>query len=162
MGSKSRSRRDLLKGGALAAGAVAAGASVDTLAPITPASAQAPATGPAPALPTYAANSAPQIPVSPDVIGYGTRSHYVKSVRVQEDGRAPGVTARYNDFGLTLHIQTPLQDSIGTIQASSLHYCATTKGPFVPDIDPEQHKLMIDGLVDKPRIFTMADLKRFP
>jgi len=162
MGSKSRSRRDLLKGGALAAGAVAAGTSVDTIASMAPASAQAPAAGPAPALPSYAANSAPQIPVSPDLISYGARSHYVKSVRIQEDGRAPGVTARYNDFGLTLHIQTPLQDSIGTIQASSLHYCATTKGSFVPDIDPEQHKLMIDGLVDKPRIFTMAELRRFP
>ena len=55
-----------------------------------------------------------------------------------------------------------MQDSIGTIQASSLHYCATTKGAFVPDIDPEKHTLMIDGLVDRPRIFTMADLKRFP
>ena len=161
MGSKSRSRRDLLKGGALAAGAVAAGTTVDSLTSFTPASAQTPA-GAAPELPSYAANSAPQIPVSPDLVSYGARSHYVKSVRIQEDGRAPGVLARYNDFGLTLHIQTPLQDSIGTIQASSLHYCATTKGSFVPDIDPDHHKLMIDGLVDRPRIFSMADLKRFP
>jgi sulfane dehydrogenase subunit SoxC len=155
MDSKPSSRRDLLKGGALAVGAAAAGASVGKTA-----LAQTPA--PAPALPSFAVNEAPQIPVSPDVVAYGVRSHYVKSVRIQEDGRAPGTTARYNDFGLTLHIQTPLQDSVGTIQASSLHYCATTKGAFVPDIDPAQHTLLIDGLVDRPRILTMADLRRFP
>jgi sulfane dehydrogenase subunit SoxC len=157
MGSKRSSRRELLKGGALAVGAVAAGASVSKTA-----LAQTPAPAPEPALPSYAVNEAPQIPVSPDVVAYGVRSHYVKSVRIQEDGRAPGATARYDSFGLTIHIQTPLQDSIGTIQASSLHYCATTKGAFVPDIDPDKHTLMINGLVDRPRIFTMAELKRFP
>src|SRR3984885_1694167 len=159
MGSKRSSRRELLKGGALAVGAVAAGASVSKTALAQTA---APAPAPEPALPSYAANEAPEIPVSPDVVAYGVRSHYVKSVRIQEDGRPPGTTARYDDFGLTLHIQTPLQDSIGTIQASSLHYCATTKGAFIPDIDPAQHTLLVDGLVDRPRIFTMADLKRFP
>ena len=152
MDSKPSSRRELLKSSALAVGAVAAG-------PVTK---NALAQDPAPALPSYAVNEAPEIAVSPDVIAYGVRSHYVKSVRIQEDGRPPGTTARYNDFGLTLHIQTPLQDSIGTIQASSLHYCATTKGSFLPDIDPAQHTLLINGLVDRPRIFTMADLRRFP
>jgi len=151
--SKSSSRRELLKGGALAVGAAAAGATVGKTAL---------AETPAPALPSYAANEAPQIPVSPDVVAYGVRSHYVKSVRIQEDGRPPGATSRYDNFGLTIHIQTPLQDSIGTIQASSLHYCATTKGAYVPDIDPDKHTLLINGLVDRPRIFTMADLKRFP
>ena len=159
MGSKRSSRRELLKGGALAVGAVAAGASVSkTALAQTP----APAPAPEPALPSYAVNEAPQIPVNSDVVAYGVRSHYVKSVRIQEDGRPKGATSRYDSFGLTIHIQTPLQDSIGTIQASSLHYCATTKGAFVPDIDPDKHTLMINGLVDRPRIFTMAELKRFP
>jgi sulfane dehydrogenase subunit SoxC len=63
---------------------------------------------------------------------------------------------------LEFHLSTPLQDSVGTIQASSLHYVATTKGSFIPDIDPAKHTLMIDGLVDRPRVFTMSDLKRFP
>src|ERR1700676_2009650 len=151
--SKSSSRRELLKGGALAVGAAAAGASVSKTAL---------AQTPAPALPSYAVNEAPQIPVSQDVVAYGVRSRYVKSVRIQEDGRPPGATARYDNFGLTIHIQTPLQDSIGTIQASSLHYCATTKGAFVPDIDPDKHTLLINGFVDRPRIFTMAGVKRFP
>ena len=153
MDSKPSSRRELLKGTALAVGAAAAGASVGKTAL---------AETPAPALPSYAVNEAPQLPVSADVVAYGVRSRYVKSVRIQEDGRPPGATARYDNFGLTIHIQTPLQDSIGTIQASSLHYCATTKGAYVPDIDPDKHTLLINGLVDRPRTFTMADLKRFP
>jgi sulfane dehydrogenase subunit SoxC len=31
-----------------------------------------------------------------------------------------------------------------------------------PDIDPSQYRLMINGLVDKPLVFTLEDLKRFP
>src|SRR5580700_7052272 len=80
MDSKPSSRRELLKGGALAVGAAAAGASVSKTAL---------AQTPAPALPSYAVNEAPQIPVSPDVVAYGVRSRYVKSVRIQEDGRSP-------------------------------------------------------------------------
>lgn len=100
-GFQPSSRRELLKGGALAVGAAAAGASVGKAAL---------AQTPAPALPSYAVNEAPQIPVSPDVVAYGVRSRYVKSVRIQEDGRPPRATARYDNFGLTIHIQTPLQD----------------------------------------------------
>ena len=131
MNSNRSSRRELLKGSALAAGAAVVGSSVSKAA-----LAQTPA--PAPALPTFAANEAAEVPVTPDIIGYGVRSHFVKSVRIQEDGRPPGTTARYEDFGLTLHIQTPLQDSVGAITPSSLHYVATTKGAFVPDIDPDR------------------------
>src|SRR5580698_5918502 len=150
MDPKPKSRRELLKGGALAVGTVAAGASVSKIA-----SAQTLASGPA--LPTYAANEAPMVPASEDVIAYGVRSHYVTSKRIPALGRPSP-----DDFGLEFHVATPLQDSVGTFQASSLHYAATTKGSFIPDIDPARHTLMIDGLVDRPRIFTMADLKRFP
>ena len=31
-----------------------------------------------------------------------------------------------------------------------------------PDIDPEKHTLLIHGMVDRPTMFTVADLKRFP
>jgi sulfane dehydrogenase subunit SoxC len=152
MDPKSKSRRELLKGGAVAVGTVAAGASVSKIA-----FAETPASGPAASLPSYAANEAPMVPASDDVIAYGVRSHYVTSKRIPVQGRPSP-----DDFGLEFHIATPLQDSFGTIQASSLHYVATTKGSFIPDIDPAKHTLMINGLVDRPRIFTMADLKRFP
>ena len=39
---------------------------------------------------------------------------------------------------------------------------ATTRGAFMPDIDPKEHRLMIHGLVDRPLTFTMEDLKRLP
>jgi sulfane dehydrogenase subunit SoxC len=148
MASKRTSRRDLLKGGAASMGAAAAGAVIST---------GALAQTPAGKLPTYAENEAPMIATDDDLVAYGTRSHYVTSKRIPNNGRPSP-----DDFGLGFHITTPLQDSYGTIQASSLHYAATTKGSFTPDIDPATHTLMINGLVDKPRVFTMADLRRFP
>ena len=48
------------------------------------------------------------------------------------------------------------------ITPSSLHYVATTRGSFIPDIDPREHRLMIHGMVDRPLTFTMEDLKRLP
>ena len=65
-------------------------------------------------------------------------------------------------FGLTFHVLTPLQDSVGIITPSSLHYVATHRGSYVPDIDPREHRLMIHGMVDRPLIFTMDELKRLP
>jgi sulfane dehydrogenase subunit SoxC len=59
-------------------------------------------------------------------------------------------------------VATPLQDSVGVITPSSLHYWATTRGSFLPDIDPKEHRLMIHGMVDRPLTFTMDDLKRLP
>ena len=48
------------------------------------------------------------------------------------------------------------------ITPSSLHYVATTRGSYMPDIDPKLHTLTIHGLVDQPLTLTMDDLKRFP
>ena len=91
------------------------------------------------------------------MIAYGERSNYVTSVRIPHGGRPSPDT-----FGLTFHVATPLQDSVGVITPSSLHYFATTRGSFLPDIDPREHTFMIHGLVDRPLTFTMDDLKRFP
>ncbi|MGA2793366.1 MAG: sulfite dehydrogenase [Roseiarcus sp.] len=55
---------------------------------------------------------------------------------------------------------TPLQDLHGVITPNGLHYERHHAG--VPTIDPEEHRLIIHGLVDKPMIFTMADVIRFP
>jgi sulfane dehydrogenase subunit SoxC len=65
-------------------------------------------------------------------------------------------------FGKTFHVASPLQDSVGVITPSSLHYIATTRGAFLPDIDPKKHTLMVHGLVDRPLTFTVDDLKRLP
>ena len=47
------------------------------------------------------------------------------------------------------------------VTPSSLHYVATTRGSFMPDIDPKEHTLTIHGLVDRA-LTTMEDLKRLP
>jgi sulfane dehydrogenase subunit SoxC len=90
-------------------------------------------------------------------IAYGARSKYVTSARIPHGGRPSP-----DNFGLTFHVATPLQDQVGVITPSSLHYFATTRGAFLPDIDPGQHALMIHGLVDRPLTFTVDDLKRLP
>lgn len=56
--------------------------------------------------------------------------------------------------------RTPLQDLYGTITPADLHYERHHGG--VPAIDPEKYELLIHGMVEKPMIFTLADLKRFP
>ena len=57
--------------------------------------------------------------------------------------------------------RTPLQESAGIITPSALHFMAA-HGYEPPDIDPRQHRLLIHGLVDRPLIFTLEELKRLP
>ena len=56
--------------------------------------------------------------------------------------------------------KTPLHDSYGIITPSSLHFERHHGG--VPDIDPAAHTLTIHGLVDRPLVFTIDELKRLP
>lgn len=55
---------------------------------------------------------------------------------------------------------TPLQDLEGIITPNGLHFERYHGGAV--DIDPSTHRLVVHGLVDKPMIFTLEDLKRFP
>lgn len=56
--------------------------------------------------------------------------------------------------------RSPLQDFYGIITPSDLHFERHHGG--VPVIDPSKHELLIHGMVNKPMIFKVADLKRFP
>ncbi|WP_273211710.1 sulfite dehydrogenase [Runella zeae] len=56
--------------------------------------------------------------------------------------------------------RSPLQDFYGIITPSDLHFERHHGG--VPVIDPSNHELLIHGMVNKPMIFKVADLKRFP
>jgi sulfane dehydrogenase subunit SoxC len=56
--------------------------------------------------------------------------------------------------------RTPLQDLHGTITPADLHFERHHGG--VPNIVAENHELLIHGMVDRPLVFSMADLKRFP
>ena len=137
MDSKKQNRRGFLKGGAAVAG-LAAGAAQS-------AKAQAPE------------SKWHEKGTNKEIIAYGERSRFVTSLR------APVAERDSPDaFGLMFHVLTPLQDSVGSITPSSLHYVATHRGSFVPEIDPKEHRLMIHGMVDRPLVFTMDELKRFP
>ena len=56
--------------------------------------------------------------------------------------------------------RTPLQDLYGTITPSSLHFERHHSG--VPSLDPQTHELVIHGLVERPLVFSMEALRRFP
>jgi sulfane dehydrogenase subunit SoxC len=56
--------------------------------------------------------------------------------------------------------RTPLQYLEGTITPSGLHFVRLHNG--VPDIDPNQHQLVIHGMVRQPLVFTMDTLGRYP
>jgi sulfane dehydrogenase subunit SoxC len=95
-------------------------------------------------------------PRPPDETGfdvyYGVRSHFETSVRE----RIPGQEV-FMQGSLTPH-----QDSMGIITPSGLHYTNVRFHQNPPAIDPRQHHLLIHGLVDRPLIFTMEELKRLP
>jgi sulfane dehydrogenase subunit SoxC len=55
---------------------------------------------------------------------------------------------------------TPLQDLHGVITPNGLHYERHHAG--VPTIDPKDHRLIIHGAVERPMIFSLADIMRFP
>src|SRR6195256_1991946 len=55
---------------------------------------------------------------------------------------------------------SPLQDLHGIITPNGLFFERYHAGR--PDVDPDQHRLMIHGLVERPLILTMKDIVRFP
>jgi len=82
---------------------------------------------------------------------YGERSPLEKSARVlRELSSSKGVGSS----------RTPLQDLYGIITPSSLHFERHHSG--VPAVDPATHTLLVHGLVERPLVFTVDDIKRFP
>jgi sulfane dehydrogenase subunit SoxC len=56
--------------------------------------------------------------------------------------------------------ESPLRELHGTITPSDLHFERHHAG--VPVIDPQRHKLVIHGMVERPLTFSVDQLKRFP
>ena len=56
--------------------------------------------------------------------------------------------------------RTPLESLQGTITPSSLHFERHHSG--IPEIDPDAHQLLIHGLVERPLVFSMDALHRYP
>jgi sulfane dehydrogenase subunit SoxC len=81
---------------------------------------------------------------------YGERSPFEHAARTFGTSSTPGTGSS----------RTPLQDLCGTITPSSLHFERHHSG--VPKIDPNAHELLLDGLVERPLVFTLKELRRFP
>ncbi len=56
--------------------------------------------------------------------------------------------------------RTPLQDLLGTVTPSDLHFERHHGG--VPAVVAEDHELLVHGMVERPTVFTMADIERYP
>src|SRR5207253_4068004 len=97
------------------------------------------------------------VPAEPKALGatvspYGSRSRYEKTTRFfNQNTKVPLEEASS---------RTPLHDTYGIITPSSLHFERHHAG--VPDLDPATHTLTIHGLVDRPLVFSVEELKRFP
>ncbi len=83
---------------------------------------------------------------------YGQPSTYEKEVIrwISANPAAPGNGVSW----------TPLHDLQGTLTPNGLHYERHHNG--VPDIDPTKHRLLIDGLVQRPLQFSVDNLLRYP
>ncbi|HUD58184.1 MAG TPA: sulfite dehydrogenase [Acetobacteraceae bacterium] len=84
---------------------------------------------------------------------YGVPSHFEKDV-IRRD--VPFLTAT-PESSVSF---TPLQYQNGIITASGVFFERYHAGR--PTVDPDKHCLMVHGLVDMPRRFTMGDIHRFP
>jgi sulfane dehydrogenase subunit SoxC len=69
--------------------------------------------------------------------------------RRQVGARAPSSASR-----------TPIGDLHGIITPADLHFERHHAG--IPEIDPERYELLIHGMVERPTVFRLNDLKRFP
>jgi sulfane dehydrogenase subunit SoxC len=83
---------------------------------------------------------------------YGERSRFERAVR-----GVPQPATKTDEWGPSV---TPLGESMGIITPSALHFELHRGG--VPDIDPKKHRLLIHGMVDRPVILTVDDIKRLP
>ena len=107
--------------------------------------------------PHAAAAAPPEVPPWMKVPGagmsaYGTRSPHEEHV-VRSVGSAPGTVGA----GAS---RTPLEHLEGIITPGALHFERHHNG--IPAIDPAEHRLLIHGLVDRPLIFDLDSLSRYP
>jgi sulfane dehydrogenase subunit SoxC len=93
-----------------------------------------------------------QVPGAP-LSGYGQPAKYESTVTRTNIQSQPGTTGSGGS-------RTPLEALNGMITPSGLHFERHHSG--VPDIDPAKHRLVIHGLVQRPLLFTVEALLRYP
>jgi sulfane dehydrogenase subunit SoxC len=85
--------------------------------------------------------------------GYGKPSQWERNVQRRQ---SPGLTQTHQasvSFA-------PLQSLFGIVTPSGLHFERHHQGWW--DIDPSKHRLMLNGMVETPKVFTMDELMRLP
>ena len=89
---------------------------------------------------------------------FGERSRFVRAKRIPitQVGHAD-MHGDPNGFDAL----TPMDQLSGTITPADLHYVSQHQNA-PEDIDPREHRLLISGMVDRPLIFTLDELKRLP
>ena len=85
--------------------------------------------------------------------GYGKPSKYERNVQRRQ---SPGLT-QTTQASVSF---APLQSLFGIVTPSGLHFERHHQGWW--DVDPGKHRLMVNGLVKTPKVFTMDDLMRLP
>jgi sulfane dehydrogenase subunit SoxC len=124
----------------LAGGAALAGSAGLTLLKPSPAGAQPPA------VPAWSTTPGP--PPS----AYGHRSRFEESVQ-RSAGSLPGAPGAGSS-------RAPLEHLEGTVTPNALHFERHHNG--IPDIDPSRHRLLVHGLVERPLLFDLDALSRYP
>ena len=110
--------------------------------------------------PGKAKNQPPNVPDWSKVLGDGVAAHpYGKPSKFENH------VVRRDVEWLTASREssvnfTPLHELDGIITPNGL--CFERHHAGAAEIDPADHRLIIHGLVDKPLIFTIEDIKRFP
>lgn len=104
-----------------------------------------------------AAAQPPEVPAWMKVPGggmspYGTRSAHEDGV-VRSVGSLPGTVG-------TGASRTPLERLEGIVTPGALHFERHHNG--IPDIDPARHRLLVHGLVERPLLFDLDSLSRYP
>jgi len=86
---------------------------------------------------------------------YGAPSRYESAVVRGGHNETAG-----NPSPGTGSVRTPLHLLNGTITPNGLHHVRLHSG--VPDIDPDRHRLLIHGLVERPLVYTLDALGKYP
>ncbi len=85
--------------------------------------------------------------------GYGKPSTYEANLQRRQ---SPGLT-QTTQSSVSF---APLQSLFGIVTPSGLHFERHHQGWW--DIDPSKHRFMINGMVSKPKVFTMDEIMRLP
>ncbi len=85
--------------------------------------------------------------------GYGKPSKFEANVQRRQ---SPGLT-QTTQSSVSF---APLQSLFGIVTPSGLHFERHHQGWW--DIDPSRHRLMINGMVKSPKVFTMDEIMRLP